>query len=142
MSVIEIPTDASYIFHRTAEFIGMKCVDDKSKQRYSIWYLKARNLADYYCLSSFSKHFIVNRSFDKWCALSIQLSSHVFNKRELSEEKKLMIHNRSISRLTIPYSERESWVDSGNSFHDLEVAAAKVLCNTHTHNAYSFWSFT
>lgn len=54
-----------------------------------------------------------------------QLRSHVFNKRELSKETKLMIH-RSIFRPTIMYGS-ESWVDSNNLIHELEVADMKVL---------------
>ncbi|XP_031634412.1 uncharacterized protein LOC116347821, partial [Contarinia nasturtii] len=54
-----------------------------------------------------------------------QLRSHVFNKRELSNEAKLLIH-QSIFRPTILYGS-ESWVDSQNLIHGLEVADMKVL---------------
>lgn len=54
-----------------------------------------------------------------------QLRSHVFNKRELSKDTKLMIH-RSIYRPAIMYGS-ESWIDSGNLVHDLEVADMKVV---------------
>src|SRR3978361_913526 len=54
-----------------------------------------------------------------------QLRSHVFNKRELSESTKLMIH-WSIFRPTILYGS-ESWVCSRNLIHDLEGADMKVL---------------
>lgn len=54
-----------------------------------------------------------------------QLRSHVFNKRELSRDTKLMIH-QSIFRPTILYGS-ESWVDSQNLIIGLEVADMKVL---------------
>ncbi|XP_031639874.1 uncharacterized protein LOC116351868, partial [Contarinia nasturtii] len=54
-----------------------------------------------------------------------QLRSHVFNKRELSKETKLLIH-QSIFRPTILYGS-ESWVDSQNLIHGLELADMKVL---------------
>ena len=54
-----------------------------------------------------------------------QLRAHVFNKRELSEQTKLMIHG-SIFRPTILYGS-ESWVDSQNLVHGLEVSDMKVL---------------
>lgn len=57
--------------------------------------------------------------------VTAQLRSHVFNKQKLSKETKMMIH-RSIFRPTLTYGS-ESWVDSGNLLHDLEVAAMKVL---------------
>lgn len=44
-----------------------------------------------------------------------QLRSHVFNKRGLSKDTKLMI-NRSIYRPTVMYGS-ESWVDSGDLVH-------------------------
>ena len=57
--------------------------------------------------------------------LVAQLRSHVFCKKELSTETKLLIHN-SIYRPTIMYGS-ESWVDSANLIHDLEVADMKVI---------------
>lgn len=54
-----------------------------------------------------------------------QLRSHVFSKRELSKETKMMIHG-SIFRPTVLYGS-ESWVDSNNLIHGLEVADMKVL---------------
>lgn len=58
-------------------------------------------------------------------AVASQLRSHVFNKRELSNDTKLTIH-RSIFRPTILYGS-ESWVDCGYLVHDLEVADMNVL---------------
>lgn len=60
------------------------------------------------------------------CVINSTHSLHLFNKRGLSEETKLMIHIRSFSRPTIPYSASE--IDSGSLIYDLEVAAVKVLC--------------
>ena len=54
-----------------------------------------------------------------------QLRSHIYNKKELSEETKLLIH-KSIFRPTILYGS-ESWVDSGCLINDLEVADMNVL---------------
>lgn len=53
-----------------------------------------------------------------------QLRSRIFNKKEVSKETKLLIHN-AIFRPTIMYGS-ESWVDSGYLIQDLEVADMNV----------------
>lgn len=57
--------------------------------------------------------------------IASQLRAHVFNKKELSSETKLVIH-QSIFRPTVLYGS-ESWVDCGYLIHDLEVADMNVL---------------
>ena len=49
----------------------------------------------------------------------------MFNKKELSCDRKLAIH-KSIFRPTILYSS-DSWVDCGYLVHDLEVSDMNVL---------------
>lgn len=77
----------------------------------------------------FSEDGKLDREFEerkrKGNAVTSQLRSHIFSKKELSSNTKLTIH-QSIFRPTIMYGS-ESWVDSGYLVHNLEVADMTVL---------------